>query len=107
MHDINNALHYYRRVIKGFADKDTEKLWNRERSKVVPAHLQRGALRKLTQLNNAEDLNNLGIPPANKLEKLSGERAGQHWIRINIQYRVCLVWEDGDVYDVEIVDYHR
>jgi len=94
-------------VIKGFADKETEKLWNRERSKSVPPNLQRGALRKLTQLNNAEDLNDLRIPPGNKLEKLLGERAGQYSIRINIQYRVCFVWEDGDAYDVEIVDYHR
>jgi toxin HigB-1 len=94
-------------MIKGFADKETEKLWNRERSKAVLANLQRGALRKLIQLTNAEDLNDLRIPPGNKLEKLSGERAGQHSIRINIQYRVCFVWEDGDAYDVEIVDYHR
>ena len=94
-------------MIKGFADKESEKLWNRERSKAVPTNLQRGALRKLTQLNNAEDLNDVRIPPGNKLEKLSGERAGQHSIRINIQYRVCFVWEDGDAYDVEIVDYHR
>jgi toxin HigB-1 len=107
MLDINNVLHYYQRMIKGFADKETEKLWNRERSKAVPANLQRGALRKLTQLNNAEDLNDLRVPPGNKLEKLSGERAGQHSIRINVQYRVCFVWEDGDAHDVEIVDYHR
>ena len=107
MLDINNAVHYYWRMIKGFADKETEKLWNRERSKAVPANLQRGALRKLAQLNNAEDLNDLRVPPGNKLEKLSGERAGQHSIRINVQYRVCFVWEDGDAHDVEIVDYHR
>jgi proteic killer suppression protein len=107
MLDINNVLHYHQRMIKGFADKETEKLWNRERSKAAPANLQRGALRKLTQLNNADDLNDLRIPPGNKLEKLSGERAGQHSIRVNIQYRVCFVWEDGDAYDVEIVDYHR
>ena len=94
-------------MLKGFADKETEKLWNSQRSKAVPANLQRGALRKLTQLNNAEDLNDLRIPPGNKLEKLSGERAGQYSIRINIQYRVCFTWEDGDAYDVEIVDYHR
>ena len=94
-------------MLKGFADKETEKLWNRQRSKAVQANLQRGALRKLTQLNNAEDLNDLRIPPGNKLEKLSGERAGQYSIRINIQYRVCFTWEDGDAYDVEIVDYHR
>jgi toxin HigB-1 len=106
---INNAAHYYQTMIKGFADKETEKLWNRERSKAIPANLQRGALRKLTQLNNAEDLNDLRIPPGNKLEKLSGERAGQYSIRIriNIQYRVCFVWTDGDAYDVAIVDYHR
>ena len=94
-------------MIKGFADKETEKLWNRERSKAVPANLQRSALRKLTQLNNAEDMNDLRVPPGNKLEKLSGERAGQHSIRINIQYRVCFIWEVGDAYDVKIVDYHR
>ena len=107
MLDIINALYYCQRMIKGFADKETEKLWNRERSKAVPANLRRGALRKLTQLNNAEDLNDLRIPPGNKLEKLSGERAGQHSIRINIQYRMCFVWKDSDAYDVEIVDYHR
>jgi toxin HigB-1 len=94
-------------MIKGFVDKETEKLWNRKPSKAVPANLQRGALRKLTQLNNAEDLNDLRIPPANKLEKLSGKRAEQHSIRISIQYRVCFVWDDGDAHDVEIVDYHR
>jgi toxin HigB-1 len=93
-------------VIKGFADKETEKLWNRVRSKAVPASLQRGALRKLTQLNNAEHLNDLRVPPGNRLEKLSGERAGQYSIRINDRYRVCFVWKDGDAHDVEVVDYH-
>ena len=93
-------------MIKGFAEKETEKLWNRERSKAVPGGLQRVALRKLTQLNNAEHLDDLRVPPGNKLEKLSGDRKGQPSIRINLQYRVCFVWEDGDAYDVEIVDYH-
>jgi proteic killer suppression protein len=93
-------------MIKGFAEKESEKLWNRERSKAVPTSLQRVALRKLTQLNNAEHLDDLRVPPGNKLEKLSGDRKGQHSIRVNIQYRVCFVWEDGDAYDVEIVDYH-
>jgi toxin HigB-1 len=93
-------------MIKGFADKETEKLWHRVRSKVVPASLQRNALRKLTQLNNAEHLNDLRVPPGNRLEKLSGERAGQYSIRINDRYRVCFVWEDGDAHDVEVVDYH-
>lgn len=93
-------------MIKGFADKETEKLWNRVRSKAVPASLQRVALRKLTQLNNAEHLNDLRVPPGNRLEKLSGERAGQYSIRINDRYRVCFVWEDGDAHDVKVVDYH-
>ena len=93
-------------MIKGFAEKETEKLWNRVRSKAVPSNLQRKALRKLTQLNNAEHLNDLRVPPGNRLEKLSGERAGQYSIRINDQYRVCFDWEDGDAYDVEVVDYH-
>lgn len=93
-------------MIKGFADKETAKLWNRELSKAVPADLQRKALQKLTQLHLAENLNDLRVPPGNRLEKLSGERAEQHLIRINDQYRVCFVWEDGDAHDVEIVDYH-
>ncbi len=58
------------------------------------------------ELNNAEDVNDLRVPPGNRLEKLSGDREGQHSIRINDRYRVCFVWEDGDAYDVEIVDYH-
>jgi toxin HigB-1 len=93
-------------VIKSFADKETEKLWDRERSKAVPTSLQRVALRKLTQFNNAEDLGDLRVPPGNKLEKLSGERKGQLSIRINVQYRVCFIWDDSDAHDVEIVDYH-
>jgi proteic killer suppression protein len=94
-------------MIKGFADKETMKLWNRERSKAVPQELQRRALRKLLQIHYAEDLNDLRIPPGNNLEKLLGDRQGQHSIRVNQRYRVCFVWEDGDAYDVEIVDYHR
>ena len=94
-------------MIRGFADGETERLWNRVRPKAaIPANLQRNALRKLTQINNAEHLNDLRVPPGNRLEKLSGERAGQYSIRINDRYRVCFVWEDGDAYDVEVVDYH-
>lgn len=93
-------------MIKGFAGKETEKLWSRVRSRAVPADLQRKALQKLTQLHLVEDLSDLRVPPGNRLEKLSGERAGQYSIRINDQYRVCFVWEDGDAYDVEVVDYH-
>jgi len=93
-------------VIKGFADNETGKLWYRERSKAVPANLQRKAVQKLTQLHLAESLSDLRVPPGNGLEKLSSEWAGQHSIRINDQYRVCFVWEEGDAHDVEIADCH-
>ena len=94
-------------MIKGFADGATEKVWQRRRSKVVPADLQRKALQKLAQIHYAEDLNDLRVPPGNRLEKLSGDREGQHSIGINRRYRICFVWEDGDAYGVEIVDYHK
>jgi proteic killer suppression protein len=93
-------------MIRGFREKETARVWERRRSRAVPANLQRKALRKLVELNNAEDVNDLRVPPGNRLEKLSGDREGQHSIRINDRYRVCFVWEDGDAYDVEIVDYH-
>lgn len=94
-------------MIKGFREKETARFWERERSRAVPANLQRKALRKLSELNNAEDVNDLRVvPPGNRLEKLSGDREGQHSIRINDRYRVCFVWEDGDAYAVEIIDYH-
>jgi len=95
-------------VIRGFRDKETRRIWERGRSRAVPANLQRKALRKLTELNNAEELDDLRVPPGNRLEKLSGDREGQHSIRINDRYRVCFVWrsEAGDARDVEVVDYH-
>ena len=92
------------RVIKGFADKETEKLWNRQRNNAVPPDIQRRALKKLTLLDAADSLQDLQIPPGNRLEKLAGDREGQRSIRINDQYRVCFIWEDGDAYEVEIVD---
>jgi proteic killer suppression protein len=93
-------------VIRSFADKETEKVWTRYRSKALPSDLQRIALRKLTQIHLATNLDDLRVPPGNRLEKLHGDREGQHSIRINVQYRVCFTWEDGDAYEVEIVDYH-
>ena len=72
----------------------------------MPRDIQQVALRKLRMINNAKNLNDLRIPPANRLEKLSGNREGQHSIRINDQWRVCFVWRDGDAYNVEIADYH-
>ena len=93
-------------MIKGFADKETEKLWQRKPSKAVPTQLQRVAYRKLVQLHASGRLDDLRVPPGNRLESLSGKRKGQHSIRVNDQYRVCFVWDDGDAYEVEVTDYH-
>jgi len=79
---------------------------NGERSRRLPMAMQQVARRKLRMLNNAASLDDLRVPPANRLEGLSRERRGQHAIRVNDQYRVCFVWRDGDAYEVEIVDYH-
>lgn len=73
---------------------------------MVPGDVQRAALRKLNQIHYAERLDDLRVPPGNRLEKLTGARAGQYSIRINQQYRVCFVWEDGDAHEVEVTDYH-
>ncbi len=93
-------------MIKSFADSETEKVFNRELSRKLAGDIQTVALRKLRMLSNAHAINDLRGPPANRLEKLSGSREGQHSIRINDQYRICFVWRSGDAYDVEIVDYH-
>jgi proteic killer suppression protein len=93
-------------VIKSFRDKETEKIYLRERSRKLPGDIQQIVLRKLRMLNNAKSVNDLRIPPANRLEKLTGKRAGQHSIRINDQWRLCFIWEDSNAYDVEITDYH-
>lgn len=93
-------------MIKSFADRDTERLWNRQRAKTIPTDLQRRALRKLAILDAAESLQDLRVPPGNRLEELGGDRKGQHSIRINAQFRICFVWQDDDAYDVGVVDYH-
>jgi proteic killer suppression protein len=93
-------------VIKAFKDSETEKIYSRERSRKLPSDIQQVALRKLRMINNAKNINDLRIPPANRLEKLSGNRAGQYSIRINDQWRVCFTWKDGDAVGVEITDYH-
>ncbi len=93
-------------MIKSFADSETSKVFNREFSRKLAGDIQAVALRKLRMLSNALAINDLRSPPANRLEKLSGNREGQHSIRINDQYRICFVWRSGDAYDVEIVDYH-
>jgi toxin HigB-1 len=93
-------------MIRSWADAEAEKLFKLQRSKRLPADLQRIALRKLLMLDAAVSLEDLTIPPANRLEKLKGDRAGQWSIRINDQWRVCFSWKNGSAYDVEIVDYH-
>jgi proteic killer suppression protein len=93
-------------VIKSFGDRDTERLFNRERVRRYPADLQRVMLRKLVALDAAAALDDLRVPPGNRLEKLKGDRTGQHSIRVNDQWRICFSWKGGDALDVEIVDYH-
>jgi proteic killer suppression protein len=93
-------------MIKSFADKETEKVWRGDMSRKLPRNIQHVARRKLRMLNNAESLADLRIPPVNRLEALKGDRAGQHSIRINDQWRICFVWRHGDARDVMIVDYH-
>ena len=93
-------------MIKSFASKETEKLFNREISRKFQQSIQQIARRKLEILDATEVLRDLRIPPSNHLEKLSGDRKGQYSIRINKQWRICFEWRDGDAYNVEIVDYH-
>jgi toxin HigB-1 len=93
-------------VIKSFRNKETEKIYCRDISRKLPTEIQQIALRKLRMINNAKNINDLRIPPAIRLEKLIGNREGQHSIRINDQWRICFIWRDGDAYDVEIADYH-
>ena len=93
-------------VIKSFGDRGTQRLFGREPVRRFPAELQRTMLRKLVVLDAAESLDDLRSPPGNRIEKLKGNRAGQHSIRINDQWRICFRWQDGDAHDVELVDYH-
>ena len=93
-------------MIKSFRDSETKKIYFRERSGKLPGDIQQIVLRKLRMLNNAKNINDLRIPPANRLEKLVGDRAGQYSIRINDQWRICFIWKDSDAYEVGIIDYH-
>ena len=93
-------------MIQNFKDKEAQKIFERQRSSKLPSEIQQVALRKLRMLNRAETLNDLRVPPANRLERLVGNRVGQYSIRINDQWRICFGWKDGDATDVEIVDYH-
>ena len=103
---VNNVLRYYGWVLRSFRDKDTKAIWHRRRSRRLDGPVQRAAWRKLAMLDAAETLTDLLIPPGNRLEKLTGDRAGQYSIRINQQWRICFTWSDAGPEDVEIVDYH-
>jgi len=86
--------------------KDAENLLDGRKVRRLPSDIQQRAMHKLLMLDAAATLDFLRVPPANRLEALTGNRAGQHSIRINDQWRICFVWKEGDAYDVEIVDYH-
>ncbi len=102
----SNASRYYSTVIRSFADRDAKRLWNREPVLRFPPELRRTMLRKLGIVDAALDLEDLRVPPGNRLEKLRGDRAGQYSIRVNNRWRICFEWLDGNAEDVEIVDYH-
>ena len=93
-------------MIRGFHDQQTENIFRRQRVKGISRDIQRTALRKLLIIDAAELLDDLRVPPGNRLEKLKGNRKGQYSIRVNDPWRICFVWSDGDAYDIEIADYH-
>lgn len=93
-------------MIQSFGSKETDKVWDGIKSKKLPEEIQQIARRKLRMLNNSIDLNDLTTPPSNKLEKLKGKRKNYYSIRINDQWRIIFIWENGHSYEVEIIDYH-
>ncbi|QUS38398.1 type II toxin-antitoxin system RelE/ParE family toxin [Tardiphaga alba] len=93
-------------MIQSFSNAETALIWSGRRSRKLPPDIQAVALRKLRLLNQARHLNDLRVPPGNRLEALKADRQGQHSIRINDQWRICFVWDEGGASDVEIVDYH-
>jgi proteic killer suppression protein len=93
-------------MIRSFRDKETDRVFQRERKTKIDSTLRRAVLRKLLMLDAAESLDDMRMPPGNRLEKLAGDREGQYSIRINDQWRICFRWQDGEAHEVEIVDYH-
>lgn len=93
-------------MIISFGSKETEKIWNGIRVKKIPTEIQNVGRRKLRMLNNSQDIADLRIPPANRLEKLIGKSNEFYSIRINIQWRIIFKWENGNAREVEIIDYH-
>ena len=93
-------------MIRSFRNRETELTFSRARVRKFSVEVQRVCQRKLAILDAAESLEDLRVPPGNRLEKLAGDRQGQHSVRVNDRWRICFVWRDGDAYEVEIVDYH-
>ena len=93
-------------MIRSFNDKETEQIFNGIAPNHIPLDISRRALRRLIDLNNAQSITDLRIPPSNRLERLKGKRKHQHSIRVNDQYRICFTWKEGNAYDVEFTDYH-
>lgn len=93
-------------MIRSFACKETEKIWDGVRSRAFPSDMQDRVLRKLRMIDAAQTINDLRVPPSNHLEALKGNRKGQMSIRVNDQWRICFIWQDNEAHDVEIVDYH-
>jgi proteic killer suppression protein len=103
---FNASRYTVKKMIKSIKDKETERVYNRSLSKKLPSDIQQVALRKLRMLNNAKSINDLRVPPANRLEKLKGDNENLYSIRINDQWRICFNWQNGNAYNVEIIDYH-
>ncbi len=104
--DNHHQLGYYSPVIASFADRQTEALFRLEKVKRIDPRIQRAALRKLRYLDKAATLDDLRVPPGNRLEALSGDRVGQHSIRVNDQWRIVFKWRDGRAHGVSVLDYH-
>jgi toxin HigB-1 len=94
-------------MIKSFHSKETEKIWHGDISLKLPVTIQATARRKLRMLNNAHNLQDLRVPPSNRIESLKGDRKGQYSIRTNAQWRICFEWKEGDCFNVQIIDYHK
>lgn len=93
-------------MIRSFTDREAQKIFYQEHSDKLPHDIQRSAMKKLLMIDAATNINDLRIPPGNRLEKLSGNRSHQHSIRINDQWRICFTWKEDHSYDIEITDYH-
>ncbi len=103
---MRHVTHYTLTMIKSFADKDTYNLYVKGRSKKIPPGINKRAIRRLEYIDLAIRLDDLRVPPSNRLHALKGNRKGQHAISVNDQWRICFRFTDGDAYDVEITDYH-